>query len=1294
MSLFLRTALKRAAVAVCVLLTHIAAFLPRLSRWKRSADQVVPQLGLGAIVATLCLSVFSSTASAQQTASYIYDELGRLKTVIAPNGDRANYDYDAAGNIIAVRRVGTGTLTISEFTPNLGASGTVVVIRGAGFSATAASNTVKFNGVNATVTAATTTQLTVSAPATGTTGPISVTVGANTATSVESFTYVTGSTVGAPTITSFSPTSGASPTQVTIIGTNFDLAPGATKVELNGRSMPIVSITATQIVATVPVETASGKIRVLTPKGIATSAAYFYVPVAAYPDADIVARQGATIGGAAVTLNVNVATAGKYGLILFDGNQNDYVSLHLSSYTHGIGGGTNFVTYNPDGTILGSGWIFPDSLSLFLPQLRQSGTHSVFVYPVGATVSFTGKLERDATLVANATATAGTVSSSSQSKRYIVNAVAGQTLGVGLNNLSHVPTTGSAPLAMRLYKPDGTQIGTDAVCYIQSQYNGCGLDLLGAPVDGAYSVVVTPPSTATSTSFSILLSTPVGGAITPNSATASTATTSRVGQMVRYTFTATAGQNLGIGISDLAMTTTYTGVATLYVYQPNGVLLSQSTCYPGTTGNCTAYIDNSLAGTYTVVISLNGATGSLKTQVNADAGGTLGVNTPLNISLKSGQRARYTFTASVGQTLGVGLTNLAYTPTSTNVSTIGLYKPDGTLLVSQNCYPTNNGCSVDLMNAPASGTYSVVITPPAVGVTTTAFTIQLSSPVAGSLTSGNITGTSVATTRPGQNVAYTYTAAVGQNFGIGLSDLAINAPSNATYAVMTVYQPSGAQQSTATCYVSLGGCTQYVNNAMTGAYSIVVTFPQAATGSAKLWTNIDAVGVLAANTAVNISLKSGQNARYTFAGTAGQPIGIEISQLATVPAGKSMNVLVYRPTDTISAYYGSLEGYWNIATVSGAGGAMTLPALPSTGTYTVIVNANNLFGNSASFALKLDAGTALVADAAPMNVTANAGQSLRYTFNASAGQTLGIGLANLAYTPASTAETIMALYKPDGTALTYGGECMPANSGCNVDLMNAPVAGTYSVVITPPANVTTTNFTIQLSSPVNGVLTLGAATGTTIATNRPGQNVAYTLSVTAGQNFGVGLSDLAINAPSTSTRAYMTLYGPNGLQSASVSCDVAQGGCARYVNNAAAGTYTFVVTHYNAATGSFKLWANNDVLGVLTANSAANVSLKSGQSARYTFAGTAGQVVSIELSQLTTVPAGKAMKVIVYRPTDTLSVSSYGYYQAYWQIGTVSGTSGTLTLPALPATGTYAVVVNTNTISGNSAAFALKAITP
>ena len=111
-----------------------------------------------------------------------------------------------------------------------GPTGTVVTITGTGFGATATANAVTFNGVAATVVAATATTLTVAVPAGAATGKIAVTVAGNTATSAQDFVVAAP---GVPTIGGFTPAAGPAGTAVTVTGTNFNAAPGATTVKLN-----------------------------------------------------------------------------------------------------------------------------------------------------------------------------------------------------------------------------------------------------------------------------------------------------------------------------------------------------------------------------------------------------------------------------------------------------------------------------------------------------------------------------------------------------------------------------------------------------------------------------------------------------------------------------------------------------------------------------------------------------------------------------------------------------------------------------------------------------------------------------------------------------------------------------------------------------------------------------------------------------------------------------------------------------------------------------------------------------
>lgn len=124
------------------------------------------------------------TQTPTRNTVYLYDGLGRLKAVLTPSGDAAIYNYDSAGNIVSITRQLSTTVSILEFTPDKGPTGSSVKIYGTGFSLTPALNTVLINGVPATVNAASATQLIVTVPAGATTGPITVSTPHGTAVTI------------------------------------------------------------------------------------------------------------------------------------------------------------------------------------------------------------------------------------------------------------------------------------------------------------------------------------------------------------------------------------------------------------------------------------------------------------------------------------------------------------------------------------------------------------------------------------------------------------------------------------------------------------------------------------------------------------------------------------------------------------------------------------------------------------------------------------------------------------------------------------------------------------------------------------------------------------------------------------------------------------------------------------------------------------------------------------------------------------------------------------------------------
>lgn len=131
---------------------------------------------LSSLLIVVALLAVAVSVSAQQggAAYYLYDANGRLTAVLSPTGEAVTYSYDPAGNFTSITRYAANQLSILDFTPGSGGIGTQVTIYGTGFSATPSANTVKFNNVTATVTAATNIQLTVTVPPGATTGPINV----------------------------------------------------------------------------------------------------------------------------------------------------------------------------------------------------------------------------------------------------------------------------------------------------------------------------------------------------------------------------------------------------------------------------------------------------------------------------------------------------------------------------------------------------------------------------------------------------------------------------------------------------------------------------------------------------------------------------------------------------------------------------------------------------------------------------------------------------------------------------------------------------------------------------------------------------------------------------------------------------------------------------------------------------------------------------------------------------------------------------------------------------------------
>jgi hypothetical protein len=192
---------------------------------------------------------------------------------------------------------------------------------------------------------------------------------------------ITGSAgPSAPTLTSFTPTSGPVSTPVTLTGTNFT---GATSVKFNGTSATFTVNSATSISTSVPAGATSGPISVTTPGGTATSASSFIVGTVTTPPTinSFTAAPSTILAGASSTLSWTVSGASSLsisGIGTVSGSSVNVTPAVTTTYTLTASNSAGNVTANATVTVRtrdldGSGGA-PDVLDMAVMSRAYSGS--------------------------------------------------------------------------------------------------------------------------------------------------------------------------------------------------------------------------------------------------------------------------------------------------------------------------------------------------------------------------------------------------------------------------------------------------------------------------------------------------------------------------------------------------------------------------------------------------------------------------------------------------------------------------------------------------------------------------------------------------------------------------------------------------------------------------------------------------------------------------------------------------------------------------------------------------------
>ena len=560
-----------------------------------------------------------------------------------------------------------------------------------------------------------------------------------------------------------------------------------------------------------------------------------------------------------------------------------------------------------------------------------------------------------------------------------------------------------------------------------------------------------------------------------------------------------------------------------------------------------------------------------------------------------------------------------------------VFKPDGSQLFSNTW---NNNSSDNLPMLPASGTYTLVVDPPA--ISTASVKIWLSKDTPGQFESGQ--AMALSSSRVGQNFRPTFSGTAGERYWLSFNG------STLSTAFVNVVKPDGALLTS----FSIGtAAASFEIPALptTGAYAIFIDPSSTLIGKVDVQLGQvapDVTGPIAIDgSALPLSLGIRQRAMLTFNGTAGQRIGLGYTNVTTNPARQSITYTVLKP-----------DGSQLFSSSGNDSNSSNPPTLPVSGTYTIKVQ-SPFASSNLSLLLSSEVTGTLVPDAAPLNVNiARVGQNARLTFDAVAGQHYWLKLRGGTF-PISGAPTVY-IYKPDGSEMNS----TSVSTSQDLDTGVLSASGTYAIWFDAPSTATGKVDVELVTIPgdfVSAIEVDGAALPISLNAR---QRAMLNFNGAAGQRLGLGYTNVITN-PVSQSISY-TVLKPDGSQLFSASGNSSNGNSLPALP--ASGTYSIKVQSAAFASANMSLLLSSDVTGTLVQNAdPLNVNIaRAGQGARLTFNGVAGQAYTLRFTG-GTFPS--FVSITVLNPSGN-TVNSTSVLS-----------SATLNLSALTTAGVYTVLI-------------------
>ena len=325
----------------------------------------------------------------------------------------------------------------------------------------------------------------------------------------------------------------------------------------------------------------------------------------------------------------------------------------------------------------------------------------------------------------------------------------------------------------------------------------------------------------------------------------------------------------------------------------------------------------------------------------------------------------------------------------------------------------------------------------------------------------------------------------------------------------------------------------------------------------------------------------------------------------------------------------------------------------------------------------------------PFTVTTSVpGEDAQLAFDGLSGQRVSLKLTGVTIGSSGCCSSKISISKPDGTSLlspTYFG-----TSGCFVDTKTLPSSGRYLILVDPQSSSTGSAAITLYDVPPDALagITLGGPP-VSVETTVPGQNASLQFTGTAGQAVSLKLTDVTMGSSCCSS-AKVSLLRPDGGTVGSPANFGTNGGFVDARTLTMTGTYRILLDPQSNAVGGATVTLYDvppDATAPIVAGGAP-VTLATtapGQDATLTFAGSAGDRVSLRLSDVTIGSSGStSAQVSILRPGGGTLVSPTYF-------GTNGGFVDTKTLPT---SGTYTILLDPQSNAVGSATTTLYDVPP